>query len=364
MSARSDMPDEIRVWHYDGQTATRREPVLIDEGTTFRLIADAWTSEPVAYTDLVPRDPIGGLPTYGQKQTAGWKIGFFVEPPAWLIQQLPPPRRYGGLIDRIGLWPAAAAFAVVGALAVFLVVQSPTVLARLIPPEIERRLGDAMIGDFGGQGCTRPDGVAAIEALKNRLGPEFQDSNISVANIAVNNAVTLPGGRIVLFNGLVKDARSPDELAGIIGHELGHVAHRDVLASLLRQLGLSALLGGLDGNIGGYTNLLLSTAYSRDAETKADQFAIATLNRHAISPAPTAGFFRRLERKTPGLRGSGAQMLAYISSHPVSTARAAQFEAAATGRQNYRPALAPGQWAALRSICDGKKPGRTTIFGF
>ncbi|WP_341873239.1 M48 family metalloprotease [Sphingobium fuliginis] len=54
----------------------------------------------------------------------------------------------------------------------------------------------------------------------------------------------MAGGRIILFDGLVQQAKSADEVAGVLGHELGHVRHRDTMTGLIRQLGLSVVLGG------------------------------------------------------------------------------------------------------------------------
>ncbi|OYY68322.1 MAG: hypothetical protein B7Y47_14010 [Sphingomonas sp. 28-63-12] len=354
----------VRVWHYDGQTAVRREPQLIAEGAMFRLVEGDWAGAPAAFADLIARDPIGGLPSYGLKHVPGWKIGFLAPPPPSLLDRLPAPRPYGGLIDRFGLWPAALVCALLAAIVVLLVIRTPALLARLVPPAIERQLGDAMVGDFGDRACTGADGLAALGVLKDRLGVDDPETEIAVVNIPITNAVTLPGGRIILFNGLLQNARSPDEIAGVIGHELGHVAHRDVLESLLRQLGLSVLLGGLDGNIGGYTNMLLSTAYSRDAETRADRFAIDMLNQRDISPTPTAAFFRRLEASEPGMKGSAATVLAYVSSHPISALRAQQFALAARDHTHDRPALDRDQWAALRSICKDNKLTPRTILRF
>ncbi len=360
------MAETVRVWHFDGQVARRRSVMLVADGARFTLTEDdaAEGNGPWAFADLVAREPVGGQRVFGMKRHAGWSITLAEDPPAAIAYQLPPLIRYGGLIDRLGLWPMAALFAVIAALSLYLLAQTPSLVAKLVPPAVERRLGDAMIGDFGGRLCTDPAGEAAIDALKARLGPAYADSDISVANIAMNNAITLPGGRIILFNGLLKDAKSPDEIAGVLGHELGHVANRDVLESLLRQLGLSVLLGGLDGNISGYTNMVLSTAYSRSAESRADDFAIAALKQSKISTRDTAAFFRRLGGKSPADKSGAASVLAYVSSHPVSSLRAERFARAATGSAGDTPALDAEQWAALKSICKGAKPESRTIMGF
>lgn len=358
------MSETVRVWHYDGHVARRREVALIADGNRFVLAEGDATTGPFAFADLVAREPVGGQRVFGLKRAPGWSITLAEEAPPAITYQLPPLQRYGGLIDRAGLWPMVVLFAVIAGVALYLLAQTPSVVAKLVPPALERQLGNAMIGDFGGRLCTDPAGEAAIEALKARLGPAYAESEIGVANIAANNAITLPGGRIIIFNGLLRDATSPDEVAGVLGHELGHVANRDVLESLLRQLGLSVLLGGLDGNIGGYTNMVLSTAYSRSAETRADDFAIAALKQSGISTKPTAAFFRRLGSKDPLNKSTAASVLAYVSSHPVSAVRADRFEAAAAGSTGTRPALDADQWAALKSICKDAKPASKTIIGF
>ncbi|WP_374139076.1 MULTISPECIES: M48 family metallopeptidase [unclassified Sphingomonas] len=358
------MSDTVRVGHYDGQIARRRDVALVADGNQFVLTEGDATTGPFAFADLVAREPVDGQRVFGLKRAPGWSITLSDEPPTAITYQLPPLQRYGGLIDRLGLWPMVVLFAVIAGVALYILAQTPSVVAKLVPPALERQLGNAMIGDFGGRLCSDPAGEAAIATLKARLGPAYADSEIGVANIQANNAITLPGGRIIIFNGLLRDATSPDEVAGVLGHELGHVANRDVLESLLRQLGLSVLLGGLDGNIGGYTNMLLSTAYSRSAETRADDFAIAALKESGISTKPTGAFFRRLSDKDPLDKSAAGSVLAYVSSHPVSALRADRFERAAAGSSGTRPALDAEQWAALKSICKGAKPASKTIIGF
>jgi Zn-dependent protease with chaperone function len=75
--------------------------------------------------------------------------------------------------------------------------------------------------------------------------------------------VALPGGNVILFDGLVKQARSPDEVAGVLAHEIGHVREKHVMQALLRQMGLAVVLGGIDGNSGALVNNMLSMSYSR-----------------------------------------------------------------------------------------------------
>lgn len=348
MRSMSAPSDGVPVWHYDGRTAIRHQVWLLDEGDAFRLTANGVRTGPFAWRDLVAHDASTGTLSYGLASVPGWRIGF-PDGPGPVAARLPPPRRYGRLVDRFGLWPAVGAFACLAALTVAGVLRTPPLVARLVPQSVERALGEAMVGDFGRRGCATPAGTAALDALMKRINPDDPELEVHVVNIDMVNAVTLPGGRIVVFNGLLKQAANPDEVAGVLGHELGHVRHRDTVEALVRQLGLSVLLGGFEGHVGGYTNALLATAYSRRAEAKADGFSIDTLRDARISPVPTAGFFRRL-----GRHGADAErMFAYVASHPVSAERAAAFERSGRKGAAYSPALDPAQWAALKDICRG-----------
>ncbi|HBR85348.1 MAG TPA: peptidase, partial [Erythrobacter sp.] len=76
----------------------------------------------------------------------------------------------------------------------------------------------------------------------------------------------LPGGQVLLFDGLVQQAESPEELAGVLGHEVGHVRERHVMTALLRQFGMSILLAGADSGVTNGVFGLAAMGYSRDAE--------------------------------------------------------------------------------------------------
>ena len=345
------------VWHYDGVTAVRQAADLVIEGDRFRL-SDGADSHALA--DLEPRDTVGGDVVYGLRRRPGWRIGFAGGVPDELARLLPRQYRYGRFIDRYGLWPSLAVFALLAAIAVVVFLRTPALVARAVPPSVERQLGDLMVGDLGGRTCNGGDGPAALAALVQRIDADDAAIDVRVVNLPVVNAVTLPGGRIVIFDGLLRAAKSPDELAGVLGHEIGHVKNRDVMESLLRQMGLSVLLGGLDGNVGGYTHALLASSYSRSAESRADDFAIGMLRAATVSPLPTADFFRRLGGKEG--KDGVAQALSYLASHPVSSGRAKAFAESAKG--TYRPALTPEQWRALRGICPSDKDVEKPEFRF
>ncbi|MET0240499.1 MAG: M48 family metallopeptidase [Sphingobium sp.] len=347
------MAEPVAAWHYDGRSATRHAVRAVPgpDGFLIEGETDGFGSGPHRWADVVALDGTGGRSVYGLKGVAGWRLIFDGPPPDSFAVHLPLPARYGRVIDRFGLTRAVIIFAVIAAALVFAVLSAPIWIAPLVPRSVENRLGDAMIGDFGGRFCRTDGGKAALDRLAASLGAqEAGVRSVEIANVPMVNAVALPGGRIILFQGLIAQAGSPDEVAGVLAHEIGHVANRDVTAALIRQLGLSVLLGGIDGNIGGALNGLLSLSYGRKAEMSADGYAIGQLARASISPDPTAAFFDRLGRKS-GDKGSLERATAWISSHPVSADRKTAFQRSRVAGKRYVPALTAAQWTALRGMC-------------
>ena len=95
----------------------------------------------------------------------------------------------------------------------------------------------------------------------------------AVLSSDVPNAFALPGGKVFVFDALLAKAKNPDEIAGVIAHELGHLKHRDNMKGLIYNGGTSFLIGLLFGDITGSSALifasrtLITSSYSREAET-------------------------------------------------------------------------------------------------
>lgn len=335
---------------------------MLCESSHFTLRCETGESERVRFADLTFRSHDEQGRVYGLKQRQGWRIGLADPVPPEIMAKLPRTERFGGWIDRIGLVPAAAVSLLLSAAALFTIFKAPDFIAPLVPLSWEKRLGDAMIGDFGGRFCNGPGGQAALDALVQRLEPGNRDLRVRVANINMVNAIALPGGTIIVFRGLLQEAKSPDELAGVIGHEIGHVRNRDVMQSLLRQAGLSLLLGGIGGDAGSYANTLVAASYSREAETEADKFSIRLMKTARVSPEDTAGFFARLS-ENEAKQDADTITLGYLSSHPMSKKREAMFRSSHNPKDGYTPAITATQWRALVDSC-ANDPDVKTDDGF
>jgi Zn-dependent protease with chaperone function len=259
-------------------------------------------------------------------------------------------------IARIVGWSLAAAASIV-LTTIYLLPLAANQLAPLVPAALERRLGEAVDNQvrvlFDGKACDGGPGAAALGKLVATLTSRVElplAAEVRVLDTAIGNALALPGGRIYLLDGLLRRAESPDEIAGILAHELGHVARRDALRRLIQAGGSSFLLGLLFGDItGGGTLILLGrtlvdSSYSREAETDADRFAADLMVALGRSPQPMGALLVRItgtQRDMP---------LPFLASHPVSEARLDALkarESPATGP----PLLAEEEWRALKSIC-------------
>ncbi len=352
----------VAVWHFDGVSGVRKTGALMAEDDGFRLQFGDVVSEPYDWHDLMFRGQRGEAQVYGLSGRRGWQIGIegYVEPE--VARHLPSAEKYGRLVDRLGLVRATFVGVAISALAIFLVVRSPEIIAPLVPASWEHSLGDAMVGDFGGRFCKGVGGQDALNKLVKRIDPKSSDLKVHIANINMVNAVALPGNHIIIFRGLLQQAKSPDEVAGVIGHEIGHVRNRDVMQALLRQMGFSIVLGGV-GDAGGYANALVSMTYSREAESKADQHSISALKKAGISPADTAGFFAKLA-EAEGKLGDAGPLLGYISSHPQSALRQKAFAGSAIKDAPYTPAISATEWRALTDSCKNDPNVKTSGFDF
>ena len=265
---------------------------------------------------------------------------------------------------KIAVWLGASATAL--ALMIFGIV--PALAGRLavfIPPEREARVGSAVLRQIelilskeeaGVWHCTNPKGQAALEHMVQALqhGQEFPYAiQVGVVDHKMINAFALPGGHIIVMRGLIEMSETPEQLAAVMAHELGHVAQRDPIVQALRAAGTAGLLSLVLGDATGGTVLaligerLITAKNSRDVEARADDFALAQLAKAGVSPEALAEFFELLlqEMRDPDFD------MGWISSHPPSVSRAAHARAAVQTAQNYNKSVSSEEWQAIQQIC-------------
>lgn len=232
-------------------------------------------------------------------------------------------------------------------------------LANWTSPALEARFGANMEAQLKApfRPCRGdPRGARVLSALGEDLA-SASDSPFEIRVQAVRapfvNAFALPGGAVLVTDDLIAQARSPDELAAVLAHEIAHVERRHAMQAAWRSMGagllLDAVVGG--GTGAGQQAILLfggfaDQRFTRELEIEADVRAIQLLTARNISTAGMADFFGRManRRDDPRLRKAAE----WFATHPDTGERAKRASAAA---RPGRPALSDADWQALKAVC-------------
>lgn len=180
-------------------------------------------------------------------------------------------------------------------------------LAPRLPFSVEQALAERMEGKSPKLPAAEQAANAALQDLADRLrGPLGMPDDITVQvrvdDSEVLNAYATVGGRIVIHRGLLRRLQGEHELAALLAHEMAHVQHRHVAASLGRGLAIGLVLSVVSADAGGQaagvlleqTGGLLMRGYGRDHEREADTSAMraaASLHGHV---GGVIGLFERI----------------------------------------------------------------------
>ncbi|KMK66083.1 M48 family metallopeptidase [Puniceibacterium sp. IMCC21224] len=285
-----------------------------------------------------------------------------------LAPRLPRLRRRAPVTrrGRLLVW-AGAAIASVALIVLVLVPLLADRLAAFVPPAGERALGEVTLNqirdalDESGLSpvpvCDSAPGLAALNKIRSRLTAAQdpgQPLSVHVLGHDMVNAFALPGGYVVLFDGLIQSAESPEEVAAVLAHEIGHVVSRDPTRHALRSAGSIGVLGLLFGDFAGgavvlfLAERLIQASYSQEAEAAADLFAHQMLRDAALPPDALAQMFERFRAMGGGTSG----LIAHFLSHPDLGDRIAAARRATPEGFEAATLLSPQHWQTLRAICD------------
>jgi len=348
--ARSAPADAV---FFDGQTAAG-QPVLARLGDTSLVIhsMDGISLASWPRADLIRTDADAADEAFGAHATLRAGRGpqrLQIHDPDLLAEL----RQVGLIRTSSSAWSTrrwgalGAGFLVALAIAAVLIDQLPSLALPLVPHSLERGWSAGLQAALssGSRRCRSPQGTAALSLLIGRLsaaaGITPAPGFAVIANPMIN-AFTLPDGRIVILQGLIKEVQDPDELSGVLAHELGHVRKRDPTREMLRALELNMLARsiGWGGNVAGQ---MAALSYGRKAEAAADASALQTLRAAHLRADGLSRFFTLLLQST-----SDDALPAFLSNHPTTANRAADLQASGEGET----AMDAPDWAAVRRICD------------
>lgn len=196
-------------------------------------------------------------------------------------------------------------------------------LAGKVPLEREERLGAMGLAQLRLETKLRQDGAAA--GVIADIGSQLTEGSRYRYQWFVNddpaiNAFALPGGIVVVNAGLVAATETPEELAGVLAHEVQHVEGRHALEQMIHSAGWAAILAVTLGDVSALGGVLIHQAgslrHSRQLELEADSEGVRNLARAGISPHGVAQFFTRMEAEEA--RTGGESVIALLSTHPAT----------------------------------------------
>ncbi len=217
---------------------------------------------------------------------------------------------------------------------------------------------------------------AYVKALGQRLAQNSPRKDIKyefhIVDMAEPNAFTLPGGYVFITRGLLALVNSEDELANVIGHEIGHVAARHAVQRLTKGAPLRILTGipalavgavipslgrGIAG-LGDVTNKLILAPYGRSQEHEADEVGQRIAAASGYDPAGMPRFLHGLDEVTIIRQNGQARRASWFDSHPATPTRVRETdERAGTLQRLSLPPIARQQADFLNRL-DGLRVGK------
>lgn len=224
-------------------------------------------------------------------------------------------------------------------------------------------------------------------AVQSGLGNAESDFNVTLLNSSVNNAFAIPGGYIYITRQLVALCNSEAEMAGVLGHEVGHTAarhsqKRQKNATFANILGVGgAILGGLIGDNGGLLGAIggglkqyagaaaqfLTLKYSRGQEEEADDYGIRYLSKAGYDPRALSSMLNSLALQTAvdaRVAGMGdSRVPEWASTHPDPAKRVVRAATRATSYPANAVRRSDTHLAAINGMMYGDDPAQGVVEG-
>lgn len=353
-------------WYFDGQQPVRNPAALELEAQSLTIHTS--TPEPIVwpYTQLRIAAK-GGHGEPARIEKIGGAIGEYVAVPEGnfveaLRQHTPNLPGFEESILPVEGWPAVLlTCSVIALLAAGMYFWGVRWLAGaaagFMPRAAEERLGRAVRNILSPEATRCSDASLAqalkpvMERLATAAGNAYRFDVVYAAN-TMPNAFAAPGGYITVFTGILHLADSPEELAGVLAHEMQHVLRKHSTRAIARALSVRVLLSMMTFDSSGTPAALEAVAslanlsYDREAEEEADLLSIPLLVKAGISPEGLPSMLRKLRTTLP------FEMNTYLSSHPDTLQRVDRLVAEIRQhRYEAKPLMTREEWLRIRNLC-------------
>lgn len=286
--------------------------------------------------------------------------------PLWIAKQ--------GFFHRLGIhWSSRSILSQIlfGIIAVALIISlfylAFLQIYHLVPPSYDKRVGRKI--DEQMMTLLQPCSTQALvgfnrKALQALRKPSDQfATEIIVINNPMVNAFALPGGKIYVFRGILEESKTPDEILGVLAHEIAHVESRHGIQQLIRTMGIGFLssmvigvdIDGLDmlqnvETVSEIGSTLLFLRYSRGFEREADLDGVHRMQNAKLPIAGLGELLIRLESRYAVDSG-----FVWLSTHPKTWERMERYKeiAAATPAIHPNPAFQEERrlWEYIKNSC-------------
>jgi Zn-dependent protease with chaperone function len=232
--------------------------------------------------------------------------------------------------------------------------------ASRVPVSWEEKLGAEVLAQVAPANlrCEERGRLQSLEGIITRLISAQEAAPYQIRLTVVNqdavNALAAPGGYVVVYRGLLEKTATPEELAGVLAHEIEHVRQRHGTKAIFRQLSMGVLLSLLAGDSSGLGSALHAAGtlgtlrYSRRYEEEADRGGMILIQRAHIDANGMLRFLESLEKES----GTAPGVLAYLSTHPPTEERLERLrQLSREADYTPRPLLSEQSWREVAGIC-------------
>lgn len=233
-----------------------------------------------------------------------------------------------------------------------------SLLVDMTPRTFEDKIQNFADPQFADRGCRgNLNADLALKKLISRIYPINQEDktyniHVHVVKDQDINAYAELGGHVFINTGLLQQARSPEELAGVIAHEIGHVQHRDILRGFIAKFftyeAVHFVFQGKVDSSAYWTKFLLDMGFSRKQEARADEAGLLRLQKTHVDNSGILDFFQRMEAMD--------SWPSFISDHPSDSDRLANIKK--YPNQGTTPILSKEEWNNLKNYCSSTKNER------
>ena len=258
---------------------------------------------------------------------------------------------------------ALAAFPIIYGILIWGIPSLAGPITDAIPISWETKLGQFIQQEFTDEKdlCENNELAEHIEVIMTKLLTPIKDRpyefELTIVDSPMVNAMAAPGGYLIVFRGLLQDTDSPEELAGVLAHEIQHVMLRHGMRLIVRHLSMAVIIAALSGDASGMLSYGLQAAqtlqalsYSREAENQADEQGLALLQQAGINPEGMMSFFEKLGHQEDE---EEASPLRYFSTHPPTAERRQHLEGLSSADSKaYQEFSFEKDWKTLRNLCE------------